>query len=407
MANPFTVQPLGGLQNIQMIGQGMQGIAQNVQADREKQRREALMQQAAEIMDRGNPREIAQFSMQNPEIGESMLGGIKFANEATKANLRDSMQRVIAGEDPVQVLQERVQMVQSQGGDASDSMRELQLAQQDPEAYRQQVEQVFAMSYPREYEAFKSATGDVPADMPMNVREWEYYSSLPEDQQRQYLAMKRSGQTFRQGDVTMAVDPRTQTTAQPITEAGAAPTTQAEQQARLTEQQATQAASKEAATQAIKTSKEAFDQIRPIKSAIANVDEAIRLIDEGAQTGVIASKLPSVQEASIALDNLQGRLGLDVIGNTTFGALSEAELRFALDTALPKNLEGPALKRWLKEKQESQKKLANYLEDAATFLGKPGNTIADFIERQREKDNRSVSDDQSIDALLNKYAPQD
>jgi len=159
MANPFTVQPLGGLQNIQMIGQGLQGIAQNVQADRAEQERAQIMQQFSEAMDRGNPQEIAQLSMQYPEIGQAAMGGIKFANEATKANLRYSMQRVVAGEDPVQVLQDRIQVVEAQGGDASDSRRELEAAMQDPEAYRKQVEGIYAMSFPAEYTAFRKATG--------------------------------------------------------------------------------------------------------------------------------------------------------------------------------------------------------------------------------------------------------
>jgi hypothetical protein len=140
---------------------------------------------------------------------------------------------------------------------------------------------------------------------------------------------------------------------------------------------------KAAAKQAIKTSGEAFNKLEKIGTGIANVTEAIDLIDQGAKTGVIASKLPSVRAASIQLDNLQGRLGLDVIGNTTFGALSESELKFALDTALPKNLKGPDLKNWLTRKREAQQKLSDHLTEVATFLGTPGNTVADWLELQK------------------------
>jgi hypothetical protein len=128
---------------------------------------------------------------------------------------------------------------------------------------------------------------------------------------------------------------------------------------------------------------EAFDRIEKINTAIANYDEVIRLIDEGAETGVISSKLPSVKSASVELDNLQGKLGLDVIGNTTFGALSESELQFALDTALPKKLEGPQLKRWVQAKQQSQAKLKDYLTEAASFLSSGENTIADFLQMKK------------------------
>ena len=142
-------------------------------------------------------------------------------------------------------------------------------------------------------------------------------------------------------------------------------------------------ASKEAAKSAIKRSEKAFTSIENINKNLLNIDEAISLIDEGAKTGVIQSKLPSVRSASIALDNLQGRLGLDVLNTTTFGALSEGELKFALATALPKNLEPADLRRWLEKKKATQIKLSGYLQEVATFLGTPGNTTKDFIELQK------------------------
>lgn len=135
---------------------------------------------------------------------------------------------------------------------------------------------------------------------------------------------------------------------------------------------------------AIKISTQAFDRLDGIRANKLNINEAIRLIDEGAETGPIAAKFPSIRAASVKLDNLQGRLGLDVLRTTTFGALSAAELKFALDTALPQGLEGPELKSWLVEKRDSQDKLADYLESVAIFLGRPGNTPAKWLERQRE-----------------------
>ena len=142
-------------------------------------------------------------------------------------------------------------------------------------------------------------------------------------------------------------------------------------------------ATTKAAEQAIKKSTEAFDRLEPIQTNIANIDEAIRLIDEGAATGPIISRLPSIRQSSIELDTLQKRLGLDVIAGTTFGALSEGEREFALSTALPSTLEGPALREWLQRKKDSQTKLAAQLSEAATFLGTPGNTIADYIELKK------------------------
>ena len=148
--------------------------------------------------------------------------------------------------------------------------------------------------------------------------------------------------------------------------------------------------------QAATASKEAFDNLKNVRRTIANMDDAIKALDAGAETGPIVSKLPSFRQASIELDNIKGRMGLDVISSVSFGALSESELKFALDTALPTDLEPKALRGWLVEKKRVQGLLANELRKAASFLGTPGNTIADYIAKQ-EKENPNpdtLSDDE-------------
>ena len=145
-------------------------------------------------------------------------------------------------------------------------------------------------------------------------------------------------------------------------------------------------AAEDAAKAAIKLSTESFKRLEPLQQNLVNIDDAIRAIDEGAQTGAIVSRLPSIRKSSIELDTIQKKLGLDVISSTTFGALSEGEREFALSTALPKNLQPADLKLWLQRKRETQEKLINQLQAAATFLGTPGNTIVDFIELQKLQD---------------------
>ena len=135
--------------------------------------------------------------------------------------------------------------------------------------------------------------------------------------------------------------------------------------------------------EAAKASIAAFDKIEAISQTMASYDEAIALIDEGADTGVIESKFPSMKAASIKLDNLQNRLGLDVVANTTFGALSAGELSLAMSTALPKGLDGPELRSWLLDKKASQEKMADYLESAAIYLGTPGNTKVGWLKKKK------------------------
>ena len=126
---------------------------------------------------------------------------------------------------------------------------------------------------------------------------------------------------------------------------------------------------------------QAFAEVGKIKKNLGNIDEAIAAIDAGANTGVIASKLPNITAASIQLANVRQNLGLDVIGSVTFGALSEGELNLALDTALPTGLAPKDLKTFLQNKKNAQEKLAGYLSKQATYLSKRGNTLAGWLEK--------------------------
>jgi hypothetical protein len=125
----------------------------------------------------------------------------------------------------------------------------------------------------------------------------------------------------------------------------------------------------------------AFEQVGKIGSTISNIDQAISAIDNGAKSGQIESRAPAWNAATIELRNLQSQLGLDVVGSVTFGALSEGELRLALGTALPTNLDEPDLRDWLVRKRAAQEKLLSYMNEQARFLSRPGNTVSSWLDR--------------------------
>jgi hypothetical protein len=149
--------------------------------------------------------------------------------------------------------------------------------------------------------------------------------------------------------------------------------------------QGERARARQTATDAAKTANQAFGSVQSIRSNIGNLKEAVAAIDAGANTGVIASRFPNLTNASIELQNIQSKLGLDVIGAVTFGALSEGELNLALQTALPTQLDPPALKEWLTKRIAAQEKLSDYLTKQATYLSKPGNTQAGWMEKMQNE----------------------
>lgn len=116
-----------------------------------------------------------------------------------------------------------------------------------------------------------------------------------------------------------------------------------------------------------------------VRTNIANYGQAIAALDRGAKTGAVQQFFPNVTAASIELGNVRSRLGLDIIGAATFGALSKGELDLALSTALPEDMDEPALRDWLVRKRNAQEKMATELYKAAAFLADPSNTMEDYL----------------------------
>mgnify|MGYP003643589292 CR=1 FL=1 len=142
----------------------------------------------------------------------------------------------------------------------------------------------------------------------------------------------------------------------------------------------------EAVKRAVVQSDKAFEKLESINTNIANLDEGIDLLEnEGANTGVISKLLPTVRASSIKLKNLQNRLGLDIIGAVTFGALSKGELDLALNTALPRNLSEDQLVGFLRDKRNAQVKLRDSITEFAQFTGAGDKTIAEWLEFKKQK----------------------
>ena len=125
---------------------------------------------------------------------------------------------------------------------------------------------------------------------------------------------------------------------------------------------------------------EARNSYTRIRTNIANYDLALDALDEGAAVGAFMNLVPSVTQASIDLDNIRNRLGLDIIGAATFGALSKGELDLALSTGLPTNKSEEGLRKWITERRDAQIKLANELRGAAAYLSKRGSTLEGYFE---------------------------
>lgn len=117
-----------------------------------------------------------------------------------------------------------------------------------------------------------------------------------------------------------------------------------------------------------------------VSSVIRNMDRAIAALDAGGKSGAFDKLLPNITQASAELSNALNGLGLNVVGSVTFGALSEGELKLAMDVAAPRDLDEAQLKAWLLDRKDAQEKVVTALEEQARFLSDPNNTLEDWFK---------------------------
>jgi len=184
--NRFSVQPadlspiMGGIGSI---------VKQNREAQRKKQTEEGFM----EAYRSGDPDKVAEFSIKNPEFSKIMDKRLGFRDEKTKDNFVTTTARALS--DPANALnymQDRVDYLKSVNGDPTQTLKAMEMYQQDPEGSKKMMEMSLAQNAPKMYEAYKDQRGVTSSDLPSNVREWQYYSKLTPDQQKKYRSMKRS-----------------------------------------------------------------------------------------------------------------------------------------------------------------------------------------------------------------------
>lgn len=137
--------------------------------------------------------------------------------------------------------------------------------------------------------------------------------------------------------------------------------------------------------------REFMQSARLVESNLVNLSDAIKAIDDGAESGIVYNMLPNVTTASAALNNAMNRMGLDVVGSVTFGALSEGEMRLAMETAVPRSLGPERLREWLVTKQDAQRKALAALNNAALHFAS-GGTLESWARQKAEGSSRDSGD---------------
>lgn len=201
MANPFYVDPTGGIDLGQRFGQ-LGGQMMNVAQYQDQQ---ASQQQANERRDAGiaalrdaqnDPSKMADVMLQYPEYAQQAQQAFNFTNEQTRPIVEQTYAKILS--DPTnanQYLMQGIEGVRAAGGQPTTMMRDLQSFQEDPEAALKGVELGVAAVSPNVYKAYEASkpkpvsAGQTPAA----VQEAEWFLGLPDDQKESVLKYKGRG----------------------------------------------------------------------------------------------------------------------------------------------------------------------------------------------------------------------
>jgi soluble cytochrome b562 len=327
--NRFFVDPLGGYGK--EIVQGLSGLGSILAESREIKKKQALMQEAQDIFASNDPNKIAEFSLRSPEMAQQVSTAIKFKNDQTKQNMLDSMRRILSGEDPRQVIVERAKMVQEQGGDPIDTLNELAIYDQDPEAYKGIVANSYAWLDPQGFQAYRQATagqkGEVlTGDMGNQALAMFGTSDVSRLSPQQRMQLSQGGSssslTGTQKDYQLAkqegfegsfIDYQKALKGGPDSDVKTMmlQTQLLDLQDRIQERQ-----NKEIGTEK-KEKVRANSLVRGIDSVIEEVDKAVKIAKEGALAtgipGAVTSKVPGSPAYNLRkiLDTVKANLGFD------------------------------------------------------------------------------------------------
>ncbi len=166
-ANPYMI-------NIADFSQGMQGLAQGIAKRGEFEREKAKTQKdlkmredAFNLMKQGTPDKIKDFAVKNPGVMEEVVG---ITNDITKRDKVDTAINILTGEDPAQALLKHAEVIDKEGGDATQTIETIKQSAQNPEEAKRGAMKVLAAYAPDKLKAFQSLAGEKTKD----IKEYEY-----------------------------------------------------------------------------------------------------------------------------------------------------------------------------------------------------------------------------------------
>lgn len=169
-ANPYYIQPADFSQGFKGL---MQGFAKRGEFEREKAKSTANLKMREDVfslMKEGTPEEIQEFVVKNPKAKGVFDEVIGITNDITKQDKVQTALNILTGEDPTEALLKHTEVIDQQGGDASQTIETIKQSATNPEVARKGAMKILAAYAPDKLKAFQSLAGEkTPA-----IKEYEY-----------------------------------------------------------------------------------------------------------------------------------------------------------------------------------------------------------------------------------------
>lgn len=411
--NPFMVTPAN--YDTKPVMSGVNQVLDTTRVLNKKKRMKEAMTAAFES---GDPRAVANFVAEYPEAQQGLSTAMGFKSDATKRNYLDTLRGVLTtGQEnlPIEernarikdMLIKRNEFVKAQGGTPSDTEKGVEDFVADPDGFLQRAELGYAAMAPAEELSQYNLQRGVSPNNRMNFSGKDVFK----DDEGNYFSSTNVNDPAT-GAVTPVVKAMDGSDIQPVGQLKRVSTIG------LTPEEIVKHEGSKTQLQAkVRRHEKAVDDLT---KQLGGFNEEARLLDEAEQllqtgnvtTGTIANMFPSFEEETIRLQNIGQKLGLNIIQNTTFGALSEAEMNLAMQTGFPTNLQPEALLQWTRDRRAARAKLKNEIVSAIRFMNAQDPNDPEYAnaqanwQAQREAEANAQAEAQQAPAQAQGGAPQ-
>ncbi len=168
--NPYYIKPADLTPGFQGL---MQGFAKRGEFEREKAKSTANLKMREDVfnlMKKGTPEEIQEFVVKNPKAKGVFDEVIGITNDITKQDKVQTALNILTGEDPSGALLKHAEVIDQQGGDATQTIETIKQSASNPEEARRGAMKILAAYAPDKLKAFQSLAGEKTT----SIKEYEY-----------------------------------------------------------------------------------------------------------------------------------------------------------------------------------------------------------------------------------------